>query len=73
MPDKPDLSLVLLDDIYQELCNRFDSFILCYVNNRGDKTEEVQINFKGGKLACIGLAEHCKDKILADMRKVEVE
>jgi len=64
-----DLSLVLLDEIWEELKKRYDGCILTTLKNRGDGTEEIQINYYGGKFTCIGLAEKTKDRILQSTRE----
>lgn len=61
-----DLSLVSFDEIWQELCKRYDGLILCYVQNRDNANEVWQINFYGGRFTCIGLAKACEHKILTE-------
>lgn len=63
-----DLSLVLMDDIWEELKKRYDGIILTIIKSRDNSHEESQVSFSGGKFTCIGLAEHTKDKILEDLR-----
>ena len=59
-----DLSLVLLEDILNELKKRYETYIFCYSNTLDKDTEETAHHFHGGKTACIGLAEQLKHGLL---------
>jgi len=66
-----DLSLVLDDELWEEIKKRFDGAILTTVRDINGKHEAIQISFCGGKAQAIGLAERTRDKILSDMRNDE--
>lgn len=61
-----DLSLVSMDEIWEELKKRFDAVLLVDLKTYDSEREGAQISFKGGKFICIGLAEYAKKKILDD-------
>jgi hypothetical protein len=58
-----DISLVTNEDIWHELKKRHDAIILVTLNTYDQNREAVQISFCGGKFTCLGLAEHCINKI----------
>ena len=61
-----DLSLVSMDDIWEELKKRFDACLLVDLKEYDEQREGAQISYHGGKFICIGLAEYAKEKILKD-------
>ncbi len=63
-----DLSLVLLEDIWEELKKRHDSIIMAARNSVDGKVEDSFVYYKGGKFTCIGLAEHASDCIKYEAR-----
>ena len=67
-----DLSLVLREDLYKELCSRFDGVVLITLKKMDSHNDETMLDYHGGRALCIGLCEHMKDKLLSVMRD-EVE
>lgn len=65
------LSLVLEDDLWKELCKRYDTILLVTHKNLDTLRESKQISYHGGKFTCVGLAETAKDKIIRDIEKDE--
>ena len=66
MSENIDLSMVLMDDIWEELKNRFDAILLVDLKNYDDTREGAKISYKGGKFVCMGLADYAKERILID-------
>lgn len=62
-----DLSLVLLDDLMDELKKRYDVFIFAYVNRLDNKEEDVMLQYHGGRMACVGLSEMMKSKLMHEL------
>lgn len=75
--DKDALSLVSTEDLWNEMCGRFDACLFIYQNNLDRKDEESQFWFKGGKYTCLGLVIAAKvsieDSVRAGMKCDEVE
>ncbi len=63
-----DLSLVLLDEIIEELKKRYDGFVLVSRKMIDDNTEEFAFNFSGGKTLAVGLCECAKEKIRTSVK-----
>ena len=61
-----DLTLVLEDDLWEEMKKRYDGFIFVTLANLDKHIETIKINYHGGKSTCIGLAELCKERIIED-------
>ncbi len=61
-----DLSLILLEDILNELKKRYEAYIFSYKNSLDKDTEETAHHFHGGKTSCIGLVEQFKHGLLND-------
>ena len=61
-----DLSLVSMDDIWEELKRRFDAILLVDLKSYDEHREGAKISYKGGKFICMGLADYAKEKILID-------
>ena len=61
-----DLSLVPMEDIWDELKKRFDAVVLIDLKEYDSNREGAMVSFKGGKFACIGLTEYAKRKIIDD-------
>jgi hypothetical protein len=64
----PDMSLVLDEDIWKELCKRYDGAIMVTLRRVDDGHDDTVINYHGGRALCVGLCEHVKDKLLSVMR-----
>ena len=69
MNEKPDLSLVLTEDIYNELKKRYDAFILTTQATASKDKEDITISFHGGKAVAIGLCDWTKEAILEKGRE----
>jgi hypothetical protein len=65
IPPEPDLSLATVDDVLDELQKRYDSVMICAVRSRSESQEEHIINWRGGALGAIGLAERARVRINA--------
>jgi hypothetical protein len=63
-----DMSLILDEDIWKELCKRYDGAIMITLRNVDGKSDETNLKYHGGRAMCIGLCEHMKDKLLSVMR-----
>jgi hypothetical protein len=61
-----DLSLVSMDDIWDEIKKRFDCVLLVDLKSIDSNREGAQVSFHGGKFACIGLAQYAVSKIMRD-------
>ena len=61
-----DLTLVLEDDLWEEMKKRYEGFIFVTLNTLDKSRESIKINYHGGKSICIGLAELCKKRIIED-------
>ena len=68
-----DLTFVSLDEIWKEICKRYDGAILTTLKTLDGESEEMGINFHGGKPLCVGLAERTKHKILDSMNNEEAD
>jgi hypothetical protein len=66
-----DLSLILEEELWAELCRRHDSVLMITLKNLDTKSEAAEISFHGGKFTCIGLAQRAIDKILRSMDEGE--
>ena len=67
-----DLSLVLTQDLWNELEKRNDAVILCGVSIRDSKYEESFVWYKGGQFTCLGLAEHAADMLKVALKENKV-
>lgn len=63
----PDLSLVLDEDLWDELCRRHDGCILVTVQRKTAQQEELHTNYHGGKIHCVGMAEYMKAVLLKEL------
>lgn len=63
-----DLSLVLDDEMWKELCRRYDSVILITYRNLEKGFDSTSMSYHGGKALCVGLCRHMEDKLLSEMR-----
>jgi len=63
-----DLSLVLDEEIFKELCKRYDGVIIARVRKIDSEHEDIVVDYHGGKILCVGLTEHVKDKLLELLR-----
>ena len=62
-----DLSLVSMEDIWDELKKRHDAIIMVDMKTLDGERESSQISYKGGQFTCVGLLEKAKAKLLKDM------
>ena len=64
-----DLSLVSIDDMFDEIGKRCDSYVFAYNQNRDKDSNDAVVQFKEG-LAALGLCEIAKRDILNNQRIV---
>lgn len=64
-----DLSLVLWDDICEEIKKRYDGFIFIGVKNLDGKSDSLHMDFGGGKTQVLGLLEWGADKMKMSLRE----
>jgi len=64
-----DLSLVPLEDIWNELRNRYEAIVLLTVKDMDKHREARTMNSDGGRYACLGLVTYAQDRILDDIAK----
>lgn len=58
-----DLSLVLEDELWEELKKRYDACVLVTLKTLDGKRESSQVSWHGGKFVCMGLAEVIIERI----------
>jgi len=58
------IELVALDDILDELTNRFDSYVFIALKRDSDAVETHAGKWQGSKLACIGMCEFMKKELM---------
>ena len=68
-----DLSLVLLDEIVEELKKRYDCFVLVATKLINKDQEETIVDFRGGKHTAVGLLEYAKRRIQITQEEEELE
>ena len=62
-----DLSLVPMDDIWEELKKRNDAVVLIDMRNLDKERDSSQISYKGGQFTCLGMVEKAKAHLLKEM------
>jgi len=62
-----DLSLVLKDEIWEELKKRYDAVILITYKDLNGNDSDIGIDYYGGKALCAGLSEVAKIKMLKSL------
>lgn len=62
-----DLSLISMDDIWEEIKKRFDAVVLIDMRTLDDTRESSQISYKGGQFTCLGMVEKAKSELLFKM------
>lgn len=55
-----DLSLVSMDDIWDELKKRNEAVVLIDMKTLDKDRESSQVSYKGGQFTCLGLVEKAK-------------
>ena len=65
--EKTDLSLILFDDIWEELKKRYDAVVLITYKSLTDIDSDIGISYYGGKALCAGLSEAAKIKMLKSL------
>ena len=63
MPPEVSLELATMNEILDELDRRYDSVILCTVRRRSTSEEETFINWRGGSVGALGLAERARRRV----------
>lgn len=66
-----DLSLVSMDDIWEELKKRNEAVVLIDMKTLDNNRESSQISYKGGQFTCIGLIEKAKAYIMKSIMDAE--
>ena len=59
-----DLSLVSMDDIWEELKKRNEAVVLIDMKTLDNNRESSQISYKGGQFTCIGLIKKAEAYIM---------
>lgn len=62
-----DLSLVSLDDLWEEFKRRSDAVVLIELKTLDESRESSRISYKGGQFTCLGMIKKAEAKLLADM------
>ena len=62
-----DLSLVLKEDIWEELKKRYDAVVLITYKDLTNEDSDIGISYYGGKALCAGLSEVAKRKMLKSL------
>ena len=65
------LSLISVDDLWEEIKRRNDAAVLITVKDRGDDTEEHRGFHSGSKFACIGLVTFFREKVIGELFEFE--
>ncbi len=61
-----DLSLVPMEDLWEEIKSRKDAVLLVDMNNVDTLHETCNISYSGGKYTCMGLAKYAMERIFQD-------
>ena len=62
-----DLSLVSMDEIWEELKKRNEAVVLVDMRTLDQERETSQLSYKGGQFVCLGMLEGAKAQLLRDM------
>ena len=73
MGDSPNLELVPLDDLLDELENRFDNLICIGLKMPSDGNMETIYRVSGSRYECLGLCEELKDRVKDTFESFEEE
>lgn len=68
-----DLTLVTIDEMWDEIKKRNDAAVLVTLKNVDDQSEVSDTFYDGGKYTCVGLCEGMKEKILKNLIADEEE
>ncbi len=62
-----DLSLVSMDDIWEELKKRNDAVVLIDLKSHDEQRESSQISYKGGQFTCLGMVQKAAAYLISQM------
>lgn len=61
-----DLSLVPMEEIWDEIKRRSDTVIMVELKSLDSEREAAQIAFKGGRYACLGLLQYASSRLIME-------